>query len=92
MDIVLEILFEIILDGSLELIGTKKVPLLIRILAALVLLVVYGGLFVLGIQLLVSGIQKKEWILCIVSAIILLIVVGFGVMIVRKYRSDAASE
>ena len=43
MEVLFEILFEIIVEGSLEASRDKKVPLWIRIIAGIILIVVYGG-------------------------------------------------
>lgn len=57
MDFIMEFLLEIILDGALESITEKKIPLLIRIFAALILLVFYLGF---GGCLLYIGISEKN--------------------------------
>ena len=44
MELIFEILFELIVDGSLNADTDKKVPVIIRIIAAIILIVVYGGL------------------------------------------------
>ena len=64
MEIIFEILFEIIVDGSLNTVSDKKIPLPLRILAAIVLLIVYGGLVCLC---LFWGIRNKNFILMIVG-------------------------
>lgn len=49
MEFLLELLFDIIVEGSIELGSEKTVPMPLRILAALIVLVVFfgmGGLFV----------------------------------------------
>ena len=49
MDFLLELLFDIIVEGSIELGSQKAVPMPLRILAALIVLVLFfgmGGLFV----------------------------------------------
>ena len=44
MDIIMEVLFELILEGALEASSDRKVPLVVRIAAAIVLLGIYGGM------------------------------------------------
>lgn len=46
-EIVFEILFELIFDGSLEIGTSKKVPMPVRILAAIVFLIFAGGILTL---------------------------------------------
>ena len=67
MELIFEILFDLIVEGSVEALGEKKVPLVLRILAALFLIVVFGGL--VGVLLFI-GISDKNWI-----------VAGIGVLI-----------
>ncbi len=46
MEIIFDILFELIVEGSMGAVGDKKVPLPLRILAAVFLIVIFGGLVV----------------------------------------------
>ena len=49
MDFIMELLLSIIFEGALEITTAKKVPMVIRVLAAVGLLTVYiglGGLFI----------------------------------------------
>lgn len=69
MDMILEFLFEIIIEGSLELVTHKKVPLIIRIFAGILVLAVYGGLIGLCFFF---GIQNSQPILIVIGIIILL--------------------
>lgn len=58
MDFIIEILFEIIIEGSMELGSSKKVPLPLRILAAILILVIYlgmGGWFIYTAYTEVTG-------------------------------------
>lgn len=70
MDMILELLFEIIIDGSLELVTHKKVPLIIRIFAGILVFAVYGGLIGLCFFF---GIQNSQPILIVIGIIILLL-------------------
>jgi hypothetical protein len=57
MEFIFGILFELIIEGSIGAVGDKKVPLVLRILAAVILIVVFGGL--VGI-LIYIGIDEKN--------------------------------
>lgn len=72
MDLILEVLFEIIIEGSLELVSHKKVPLISRIIAGIIVLAVYGGLIGL---FFFFGIQNSQPILIVIGIIILLITI-----------------
>lgn len=75
MDFVFELLFEIILEGCIELTGEKKVPLPLRILCAIFLVAIYGGL--IGILLFVSIANKSGLMLGITGFIALLALFAF---------------
>lgn len=83
MEFVFEFLFELIVEGSLEASTDKKVPWPLRILAAIVLIGVYGGL--IGVCFY-SGIHDKSWIMLLLGMIILFIT-ALGVRAVfKKHR------
>jgi ribose/xylose/arabinose/galactoside ABC-type transport system permease subunit len=67
MEILFEFLFELVLEGSFALFSEKKVPMWLRILAALVVLAFFGGIVGLIIY---GGITTKNPL-----------VVGIGVFI-----------
>lgn len=74
-----ETLFELIVEGALELsAGKKKVPLAIRILAALLLFVLFFGF---SGWLIFCGIKDGEIALIILGAFLFLL---FGALILRK--------
>ncbi len=78
-----EILFEIIVEGSLEASRDKKVPLWIRIIAGLILIAVYGGL--VGF-LIYEGIRSVNWGLLVIG-IALLVFFAFGFWkVFKKHR------
>ena len=72
MELIFEILFELIVDGSLNATTDKKVPVIIRIIAAIILIVVYGGLIGL---FFFWGIHNKSIALLVIGALILVITV-----------------
>ena len=83
MEFILEILFDLIVEGSMEAVGEKKVPLVLRILAAVVLIVVFGGL--VGV-LLYIGISEKNWIVAVLGVVIA-IMIGLAVRkTMKKHR------
>lgn len=76
MEFVLELIFEIVIEGCLEVWSEKKVPMPIRILCAFVFMAIYlgfsGALIYIGYDAMVGG----NW-----GAAILFYVVGFGLLI-----------
>ena len=83
MEIILDILFDLIVEGSMGAVGDKKVPLALRILAAVFLTVIFGGL--VGV-LVYIGIDEKNWIILIIGVVIALAVIGAVWQTVRKHR------
>ena len=84
MEIILDILFDLIVEGSIGAVGDKKVPLALRILAAVFLTVIFGGL--VGV-LVYIGIDEKNWIILIIGAVIALAVIGAVWKTVKKHRN-----
>ena len=73
MDVIFEFLFDLIVEGSLELGATKKVPMAVRILVGFFLVVIYGGLIGL---LMYAGVRNKQPILAII---------GFGLLLLLAF-------
>ena len=71
MDLIMEILLELIFEGTLEMVTSKKIPMFIRLLAAVLLLAFYIGF---GGVLIYIGIKHKS-IVVIICAVVLLLVV-----------------
>ena len=83
MEIILDILFELIVEGSLGAVGDKKVPLPLRILAAVLLIVVFGGL--VGVMIYI-GIDEKNWFIIAGGVIIAIAVAGAVWKTMKKHR------
>ncbi len=83
MEIFFEIVFNLIVEGSLEAARDKKVSLPLRIIAAVVLLAVYGG----GIGFLIYiGIRDKSVIILVLAALILFVTVSGFLKAFRKRK------
>ncbi len=80
MDFVLELLLDIILDGCIEAAEEKKVPVILRIICAALLILFYCGL--IGILLFVA-IKNKSGAIFFITVLIALI---FLFALVYKYR------
>lgn len=76
MEFILELIFEIVVEGCLEVWSEKKVPMPLRILSALIFLAIYLGFAGLLIYIGYDAMINKNW-----GAAILFFVVGFGVLI-----------
>ena len=83
MEIIFEVLFEFILEGSMGAVGDKKVPMPLRILAALILFIVFGGL--IG-GLLYLGISESSPVALIFGLVILVIVIFAILNTVKTHR------
>lgn len=84
MELLFEIIFELIVEGSLEISSARKVPLLLRIVAGLILIGVYGG--IAGF-LLYEGFVSRNWVLAAGGIAILLFgIVGFWKTYKKHHR------
>ena len=83
MDFILELLFEIILGGSIELCETeKKVPVVLRLLAGIIVGVVYVGLLLLFLWI---GITDRSPVMLGMAFVFLIVIVAFGVKFYRAF-------
>lgn len=80
MDFILELLFEIILEGCIEVTEEKRVPVILRIICASLLILLYCG--IVGILLFVA-IENKSGLMLFITIFIALI---FLFAFVYKYR------
>ena len=75
MEFIFELIFEIIVEGSIELGSEKKVPMPLRILALLVVLVLYigfaGAIFFIGYDAMINDQIGVSILLYAVSVFIL---------------------
>lgn len=93
MDLLFELLFEIIIEGSLELGTCRKVPLLVRIIALILFIAFFGfiaaGLFLCGC----NALQKHQ-----IAGGILFIAIAVGLaagciyMIVKKFKENNSRQ
>lgn len=90
MDFVVELITEILLEGTVEVCVTKskKVPIVLRFLAGLILGALYGGIFM---ALFYVGVSNDEPVVIVIALLLLIVSIGFFIKsyrAVRKKRSD----
>lgn len=90
MDFVVELIMEILLEGTVEVCVTKskKVPIVLRFLAGLILGALYGGIFM---ALFYVGVSNDEPVVIVIALLLLIVSIGFFIKsyrAVRKKRSD----
>ena len=89
MDFLFELLFEIIIEGSLELGSHHMVPMPIRILALLIFLFIYGflivALFLIGYNAAKDGNTGVAGMFYVIDAILLIVVIY---MIRKKFKEN----
>lgn len=83
MEFILELIFEIIVEGSFELGTSKKVPWFLRILALLVFVAIYGGL--VGIFALIALNCWRDGNL-VAALLVLALDAAFVVLLVHMIR------
>lgn len=93
MEFILELIFDIIVEGSIELGSEKKVPMPLRILALLVVLILYigfaGVLFFVGFDAMESGEMGAAILFYAVSIFIL---IGGGFLVRKMFRARDEEE
>ncbi len=83
MEVIMEFFFELIVEGCLEASFEKKVPLPVRIIAAIVLIVIFGGL--IGICFY-SAVHHQDLAMLILGIVILVITISGIRAVYRKHR------
>ena len=83
MEMIMEFLFELIAEGALEVSSDRKMPMPVRIIAAVVLTGIYGGLTGFCFW---SGIHDRNWAVLILGIVILVITVLGARSVYRKHR------
>jgi peptidoglycan/LPS O-acetylase OafA/YrhL len=78
MELLFDLLAEFILEGSVEVLGSKKAPLALRIAAAVVLVAVFLGLIVFFFAI---GITDKNPVMLVLAVVFLLVFV----VLIRKF-------
>ena len=90
MDFIMELLIEIILEGTvgLSMTKSKKVPIVLRILAGLIVGALYGGIF---IGFLYAGIHNRSLLMIGIAILFLILTMAFFIKTYRtvnKKKSD----
>ncbi len=80
IELLLEFIFDLVLEGSFEVIGIKKVPVMIRVIISVVLVGFY--LVVCG-ALIIAGIKYSAPIVSVVGGVIL---VGVAAVFIKEWR------
>ena len=84
MELIFDILFELIVDGSIGAVGDKKVPLPLRIIAAVFLVLVFGTLIAVCLYI---GISEKSWIGFAIAGLIAVIIASAVWKTVKRHRN-----
>ena len=84
MDFIFDIIFELILEGSFGAVEDRKVPMGLRVLAATVLILIFGG--IIG-GLIVSGIIEKNYVSIAIGTVIAIWIVAVVAGSIKKRRN-----
>lgn len=71
MELIFDILFDLIVEGSIGAVGDKKVPMPLRIIAAVCLYI---------------GISEKNWIGFAIAGLIIVIIIGAVWKTIKRHR------
>ena len=83
MDVILEIIFNLIIDGYNEAASDEKIPLAVRVIVAILLIAVYGGLTGFCFY---QGIHDKSMLALVIGVLILLTGVSVIIQLYKKYK------
>lgn len=79
MDFLFELIFDVILEGTIELSTSKKVPLIVRILLLMIVLLIYGGMIgifvMIGLECWQRGDSAAAIFVYAIAAILAVLVV-----------------
>ena len=89
LDIVCEFLFDLILEGAIAGVASRKVPMIIRVLLAALILVLYGGLIFIIFYI---AIKDKSILVGIVGVLMALIVFMAAQKKYVEYKHKKAGE
>lgn len=93
MEFIYELLFEVIVEGTLDIGTSRKVPVFFRILALIGFLAIYVGIVGLLLIYGVDALRSNDLFggcLCILTAMVVLL--GCIFLTVKKLRKDQVAE
>ena len=88
-EFIFEFILELVLDGSIEVLGEKKVPLALRVAAGIIVGIVYVGIVAL---LLFEGISEKNWAIAVLGAGIGIFFGAGFISVIKKRRKQNARQ
>ena len=89
MNVFLEIILNLIIDGYYEAASDRKLPLAVRVIAAILLITVYGGLIGFCFYL---GIHDRSWLALAIGILILFVTVPELIRFLKKYKQRKGME
>ena len=84
VDFIIEVIVDIILEGSIEAVGDKKIPTPVRVICAIVLVLAYCALVGLIVAV---GIVEEKWIVSVIGAAVGLLIGWAFWREIKKRRS-----
>lgn len=91
MEFLVELIFDIIFEGSLELGTSRKVPMPVRIIAGMVLLAIYGGLFILFAMIATEALQSGDTAAALIFIAVDILIVFLVIWAFRKKYKEKNS-
>lgn len=85
-----EIVIEVIVEGSLELGTSKKVPMPLRILAAILLLAFYFGIIAILLFVALAAMKTNPPLAWLFIVLAVLFAIGAAYAVVKKWREKNA--
>lgn len=92
MELLFEFIFEVLLEGSFELVMNKKISLLIRVLVGIPLMVIYGGLFLLFTYFIFDSLKNHDYLVACIFLVIDILYIGLIYTLIRKKVKEVSYE
>ena len=83
MEVIFDIIFDLIIEGSIDAASNKKAPMALRVISAIVLIAFFAGIIGFCIFL---GIHDRNWITLVLAALILIAAFFLAFRFYRKYK------
>lgn len=88
MEILFEFIFEVLIEGSFEIVKNRNLSIWIRIFVGIPLVVLYGGLFLMFTYLFIDCLYSKEYWFALFFMIIDICFIRLLIYLIKKEKKD----
>ena len=88
MEILFEFIFEVLIEGSFEIVKNRNLPIWLRMFVGIPLVVLYGGLFLRFTYLIFDSLDLKEYFFALFFLIIDICFIWLLFYLIKKEKKD----